>query len=1562
MEQFGKYTLIRKIGTGGMAEVFLARTIVAQGLNKTLVIKKIHSAYARSKQFVSMFVGEAKIALGLNHPNIIQVFDFGAVGETFFLAMEYVDGMDLLRLLQEAAKVRQRLPYGLSAYIAQQMSKGLDYAHRKGDEFGEPLGIVHRDISPQNILLSWDGGVKIVDFGIARARDVHEEQGVIKGKFAYMSPEQARGELVDCRSDVFAAGIVLFELACARPLFSGKGKEVLEMVKSGAIPRPRDNAPAMPDTLERIILKALAFHREDRYQTARDLQHDLGRFQLEWAQRTGAITDSGVLAQYLTALGIEQRMALQRPPAAGDAPPPRLEASDDVGSDPMTPPQGLPAASGSTKTPLLGSEGTPPLAHEASPSIPEVHTGSHRRAAGESDRPRERKYVYVLQGIVRGIASLERRLGGADATRLVQEFYKVARDIAFKHDALLDQPRTAAELGDAVAPGFPLGLATGPGAAVGEVGIRVVVGLPIAGEDDAGRAIALALALVDALDGIGSDVEPELRLALAVQRGVALARRGQARGEPAFEVEEMTAAFAYRLARQARGAEILVGGRVYRAARADWNFEALPAIDLPEDIGARSPFTGQVDDDTDPGVKRARVFRLRGPKERAQRLRERRDGRIHGRELELKALRDAWRDVLVARRKRQIVIVGDAGVGKRMLVRTFLEGVQPGEAVVIRTTGRVGTAMTPYAAIADLARDVLGLAEDAEPHEVERRLLRALPLVFPGEEGSGREARTALQLMGLLLGGRAVPLDAPGQPPAEDSFTADTRRRALIRLLNRIEQRLEGDKPLILVGEDVHWADQDSQELFAAMLKLPTPRPILGLMTSRPEPRIVKLAKELRTEIVYLDELSDDNRRQMLAERFVPEHDIDELVDQIAARAGGNAFFIQELLDTLIERGILVADGDDGEWPGLLRWVKRDAPIHVPSTVEDLILTRIDGLPPNEKDTLIHAAVLGRHVSAAALGQLLGRPVRLELAELVHRGLLSPIHAKGVPPAPPAEPAGAPPAWGEYRFKNDMTMTVAYGLIPAEVRGHLHRAVASRIEGAAGYRPGQDDAVIARHLELAGDDLDAADRYVRAAGHAVELGGNADAFRQLTRALKLLPERDHERRFTAHRLREEILRRLAKRPQQLRELHALRKEADAIGEPGKRAQAHCALAQFYIDVGKAPAALRAVTPALQHARDAADVLLEAEALRLRAAIARMVGNAEESLQLVGQALALCDGAAAATPADAGRPPTPVLLARATILNQRGTTLWNIGRLEESIESYAEALVIYRAIGMARHEARALNNMGIVFASLGEYEEALAHYKSALKLDQALGDRSGIALKLGNIGQCYSDLGDTARAESYLAKALSVAEQTGDLSAAADAAVSWGQAKLARGELRPALELFERGLSLATESRERYQEVRALEYIALAHLAAGDPAEAALEMARSATEWARKMPMLVGIVYGLTFQALALSRLGRHGEAVSAIDEAVRNLEVARPEGAEYVYSWQAEILAAAGLPGEAHAAAARASAEINAKAARLRDPELRRHFLESRRLPGLPPGGPTLAPPAAPRPPPEQAT
>ena len=1446
MEQFGKYTLIRKIGTGGMAEVFLARTPVAQGLAKTLVIKKIHPAFARSRQFVSMFVDEAKIALGLNHPNIIQVFDFGTVGDTFFLAMEHVEGLDLLRLLQELSMQRRRLPYGISAFIAKQMARGLDYAHRKTDESGEPLSIVHRDISPQNVLVSWDGAVKIVDFGIARARDVHEDDGVIKGKFAYMSPEQARGEPVDGRSDVFSAGIVLYELVCARPLFptpSGRGKEALEMVKAGAIPPPRDFAPALPATLERILLTALAYHRDDRFQSARDLQHELNRFQLEWARETGELVDAGTLAQFLAStIPAEERTPQARPPSV--TPGPRTSTPGAVSEIPLS----------------LGG-----LGDDDSRPEPPAPRGEIR----------ERKYVYVLEGIVRGLPALERRLGPGGAARVAAELDKVARDVAFKHDALVETRAPTAE---------------GEGASV-----RAVVGLPVASEDDAARVIRLALALVDAVDGVGSDVDPELRLAVGVHRGVArVTRKGKA---IAYEVDDLTAAFAERLARGARGAELLVSGRVFRAARVDWSFEALPSIELPAGAGAPA-------DDTEPGVRMARVYRLRGPKERAQRLRERgRADALFGRELELKALRDAYRDTQVSRRKRMIAIVGDTGLGKRTLVSAFVDSLPAGEALVLRTATRVGTAMTPYGVLADLARELLGLADGAEPHEVQRRLERALPAVYPGQVDS-REARGALQMAGLLLGIR------PGGAAAGD-IDADERRERLLQIVTRIEQRLQPDRPLVIIGDDVHWSDQETIDLFTRLLRVPTARPILGIVTARPEPRLLRAAREAQSEVIVLEELGAEQRRRYIAARFAPGDDVGELIDQIAARAGGNPFFINEILDDLAERGTVVADPPDGPHPGRLRWALRSAPVEVPGSIEDLLMTRFDRLPASEKEVLLHAAVLGRRAPAATVAALLGRPAEADLDELVKRGLLAPSD-------------------GDYRFKNDMTMTVAYRQVPPEERTRLHRIAAARIAGLPSYRPGQDDAVIARHLELAGDADPAAERYLRAARHAVDVGGNADAFRQLTRALKLLPSDDHERRFAARRQREEILRRLADRPHQLRELHALRKEAEALGDPAKLALAHAALAEFYIDVGKAPAAARAVGPALEHARAAGDKLAEAEALRLRSAIARLVGNYDESIRINEEALALVEAGGARLGRDA-------LLTRATLLNNLGTTLWGMGRLAQAIEAYAEALVIYRALGLPRLEARALNNMGIVFAALGEYEEALAHYKSALKIDQALGDRPGIAYKLGNIGQCYADLGDVERAESYLRKALKLAEQAGDPSSETDAAISLGQARLQRGDLAGAAELFERGLALASKNRERYQEIRALEYVALTQLDAGYPPEGTLDLARSATELARKMPMMVGIIYGLAIQGLALAKMGRHAEAVAATGEAIRLQEAQpHPEGAEHVLRWHAQVLTAAGRADEAAAARSRARREVETKASRLHDPALRRVYLESR--------------------------
>ena len=216
--QFGKYELQARIAAGGMAEIYKARFSPAPGVTKQVVIKRILPHYAANKAFIAMFTNEAKIALGLSHGNIAQVFDFGEIDGDWFLAMELVDGQPLSKVMKRARTLQIGvMPTPFAVLIGIEMLRGLHYAHTRLDEQGRPLKIVHRDVSPQNILIAYEGQVKIVDFGIARARTAgrdETEAGAVKGKYAYFAPEQARAKELDARTDIFAAGIVLYEMLC----------------------------------------------------------------------------------------------------------------------------------------------------------------------------------------------------------------------------------------------------------------------------------------------------------------------------------------------------------------------------------------------------------------------------------------------------------------------------------------------------------------------------------------------------------------------------------------------------------------------------------------------------------------------------------------------------------------------------------------------------------------------------------------------------------------------------------------------------------------------------------------------------------------------------------------------------------------------------------------------------------------------------------------------------------------------------------------------------------------------------------------------------------------------------------------------------------------------------------------------------------------------------------------------------------------------------------------------------------------------------------------------------
>ena len=279
-KRFGKYTLLRPLATGGMAELYLALQKSVAGFEKLIVIKRILPSMNSDPAFIDMLLHEARIAATLSHPNVVQIFDVGFAEGAFYIAMEHIHGEDLRSIVHQMKKLRMtEFPLEHALAIVVGMCAGLAYAHEKHGLDDEPLRIVHRDISPQNVIVTYSGDIKIVDFGIAKSGEGMGEDtksGRLKGKVPYMSPEQARGEEIDWRSDIFSLGIILFELTTGKRLFKGRNElETLRLICDREYPPPRQVKPGYPPRLDAIVTKALAKDRTARYQSARQMQADL---------------------------------------------------------------------------------------------------------------------------------------------------------------------------------------------------------------------------------------------------------------------------------------------------------------------------------------------------------------------------------------------------------------------------------------------------------------------------------------------------------------------------------------------------------------------------------------------------------------------------------------------------------------------------------------------------------------------------------------------------------------------------------------------------------------------------------------------------------------------------------------------------------------------------------------------------------------------------------------------------------------------------------------------------------------------------------------------------------------------------------------------------------------------------------------------------------------------------------------------------------------------------------------------------------------------------------------
>lgn len=278
MERYGRYELVAPLAVGGMAEVFLARPVDSHGASGLVVVKRILPNLVKNEEFVSMFLQEARVVARLHHPRIAQILDLGKVGDSYFIAMEYIPGDDFRYVVRQAKSEGRSLTAPLVCRMIIGAAEGLHYAHTATDENGVPLEIVHRDVSPQNLFLTFDGAVKVIDFGVAKAADNKNKTrtGVLKGKYSYMSPEQVEGRKLDGRSDVFALGIVMYELITQMRLFKRRtGPATLKAVDECQVPRPSAHNPALDPALEDIVMRSLARDRDERIQSAAELASEL---------------------------------------------------------------------------------------------------------------------------------------------------------------------------------------------------------------------------------------------------------------------------------------------------------------------------------------------------------------------------------------------------------------------------------------------------------------------------------------------------------------------------------------------------------------------------------------------------------------------------------------------------------------------------------------------------------------------------------------------------------------------------------------------------------------------------------------------------------------------------------------------------------------------------------------------------------------------------------------------------------------------------------------------------------------------------------------------------------------------------------------------------------------------------------------------------------------------------------------------------------------------------------------------------------------------------------------
>jgi len=1418
VRRLAEFEVIRRLGAGGMAEVFLAKKRGAEGTFKLLVVKRILPAHLSSRRFRTMFAEEAQLATRLNHPNIVQVYDFQDYGqEGQLLSMEYVEGPDLRKLMRAASAQHFRMPPYVAAFIVSEVAKGLHYAHERKDERGLPLSIVHRDVSPQNILLSFEGAVKIADFGIATASLFREEPGVLKGKTGYMSPEQARAEAVDRRTDIYSLGVVFHELLTGRPLHGTlDGPDLLEAVRNGQVEPPSTFAREIPPELEAIAMRALARDAAGRFETTRDMAEALTRVLFQKQQ----LVDAHVLEMVIGQL-----------------------VSREHTSPGLSPDDGASKSEAVLRSPGTGSTGG---------SIGE-HTGSGGGRAFRLRHPsgREVRHVAVLTLRLHGVRELEIALG-AQAPHFAEQLRTTLDEIAFKRGSrwAWQAPPRPTRLSDTA---------------------RAVVGLLANSARAAADASWLAVDVHEALQGAGADLDLEIQASIGLVRGIAVGQRDATGHLERHELKEPAYYLADLLGAHAPVGMTWVAGGLYRLVRKDFVWGDAPTIHIADAQERKLPAN-------------MRIHALLRPLSRQERLEQASgSGELVGRDAELAELHAAYHHATSDPPQITVrALQGEMGIGKTALVNAFLAEL-PEQVRVVSSECAPAATDLPFTLAAGWVRQLTSLGLD---HSLEQAQASIFELLagMPGRERQEVARRLAELATGVV-------------PEAVDEAEFLRNQRAVARGLRHLMASCARERPLVLVVEGSHWCDLASVQIIVELTRIDDPLPLLWIFVGRPHDRFaLDVERLVRLE---LHGLTTEQQVRLLQTRLGVSQGVEQVCADLLPRAAGNPYFLLEMVDALLERGVLEIQEAATGGAALVRSERTMDPLGaLPSTLEQLIADRIAELPEQEQAVVGWLAVAGEPIALQALEELSGGEREEAVTRLCARGLCD-RKGDGV----------------DVRYP--LIRDVAYQVLDRTERSRMHRSLGQRLVEAQASR-GLAAAVAARHFSRGRAYEQAAPLFLEAAKAARASYEVSLAIRYYRRALACLDD-DDDRRFEAHEALEGIFRSVGRLRERRRHLGRLRRMARRRRRAPWVTVALLRTARFELDQGRLTRGVAAAERAEKVAADAHLSVAEVQAQVLLGDMLRDLGDIQSALSAVDRAL---DGSR--------RPDVPERL-RAEVLRTRGTLLRSIGRVHEAIADHAEAVAMFHRAGARRLEARARTSLAFAMFVLGGFEDAIALSVSALKMDLSAGGRMQIAKTLSQIGQSYARIGALERAIWYLRRACEAHERYGDRDSRADTLLCTAEALLQAGQVDEAEHLVRDAGALTAVTDSAYDSVHEKLLRALLGLARGDAVQAA-QHALAARQSAESQAYVSFHFYAMALEALARVGSGELHTGILLATTAMSAIETI--QGSEYGLETRVACYRAfeqAKSPG-VEDVGARAAAHARRLAAAIRDPGFRASF------------------------------